>query len=363
MATEILVVNVEPKFYAGSSPRRIISYNGNTLNLTEEERDQVVAELPPYWHTEKDQMVRFIVFEENGQKSYYCERQKEVFNYTHRDYEKKLYQFNPETPEEGKALYLFFVEKYTKIKIDRANNIYNEILDGVKDLSYIKYSLLNSRDIMLKSSDYLMLPDYPIDEETKQMWAEYRQKLRDLTEQEAWITNDLMNIVMPVGPDPMSQLAILESNFTEVFDVPVGLMEDVISFVREKLDKQEIEVILEQISSLTVKYEILKSLSKMKLPFLETNYNLGETVSEVGNLYDKLLEEINTSYIELSNSEEMKTELDSSIQKIENMIQNINENLQRYDIGFTVNDILNSIIESQKLTEADLIAQEIIEDL
>jgi hypothetical protein len=364
MASEILIVNLEPGFYPRSSPKRMISYKGNSLNLAEEEYNFVLKHLPSYWHSEKDKMIRFIVFEEiGGKKKYYCEREKEVFNYTHRDYEKKVYQFNPQTDAEGEALYLFFVEKYTKIKIDRADDIYDKILSEVKDLSYIKYSLLNSRDIMLKESDYLMLPDYPIDEESRDRWAEYRQQLRDLTNQEAWIRNDLMNIVMPIGPSPAGQLSILESNFSEIFDVPVGLMEDVISFVREKIEKEDLAAILQQISSLTVKYEILKSLSKMRLPFLETNYKIDETVESVGNLYDQLLDEINLSYAELSSSDDIKTQLDFSIQKIEKVIENINTNLQRYDIGFTINDILTALIEKNKKSEEDLIAEQIIEDL
>jgi hypothetical protein len=364
MASEILIVNLEPGFYPRSSPKRIISYKGNSLSLTDDDYNSVLESLPTYWHSDKDKMVRFIVFEETGgKKNYYCEREKEVFNYTHRDYEKKLYQFNPQTDTEGEALYLFFVEKYTKIKIDRANDIYDKILSEIKDLSYIKYSLLNSRDIMLKNSDYLMMTDYPLDEETREKWAKYRQELRDITEQEAWIQNDLMNIIMPIGPDPIGQLSVLESNFGEIFAVPVGLMEDVISFVREKIEQKDLEAILQQISSLTVKYEILKSLSKMRLPFLEANYNIDETVESVGNLYDQLLDEINSSYEELSSSNDVKTQLDFSIEKIETMIENINRNLQRYDIGFTINDILTAIIEQNKKSEADLEIEDIIEDL
>jgi hypothetical protein len=364
MATEILIVNLEPGFYPRSSPKRIISYKGNSISLTDDEYNSVVNSLPSYWHTSKDKMIRFIVFEEvGGNKKYYCEREKEVFNYTHRDYEKKVYQFNPQSDAEGEALYLLFVEKYTRIKLSRADDIYEKILSEVRDLSYIKFSLLNSRDIMLKNSDYLMMMDYPLDEETKQLWAIYRQQLRDITEQEAWINNDLMNIEMPISPDPLSQLSVLEGNFSEIFTVPVGLMEDAISFVREKIDQNDLESILKQISSITIKYEILKSLSRLKLPFLESDYNISEKAIVVGDLYDQLLEEINGGYDELSAKEDVKTELDFSIERIDAVIKNINNNLKNYDIGFTINDILNAIMEKNKKSEFDLEVQDIIEDL
>lgn len=364
MASEILIVNLEPGFYPKSSPKRIISYKGNSISLTDDEYDSLVNSLPTYWHTSNDKMIRFIVFEEvGGNKKYYCEREKEVFNYTHRNYEKKVYQFNPQSDAEGEALYLFFVEKYTKIKITRADNIYEEILSEVKDLSYIKFSLLNSRDTMLKNSDYLMMSDYPLDEETKQKWAIYRQELRDITKQEAWVNDDLMNIEMPISPDPLGQLSVLESNFNEIFAVPIGLMEDVFSFVREKIDQDDLEAILKQISSITIKYEVLKSLSRMKLPFLESSYDVSVKTEEVGNLYEQLLKEINGSYNELSAQDEVKTELDFSIERIQASIENINNNLKNYEIGFTINDILNEIIEKNKKSEVDLEVQDIIEDL
>lgn len=364
MATELLVVNFDTKFYEGSAVRRYISYRGNKLDLTVEEATKILAELPTYWNTDKDKIIRFITFDSDSEKSYYCEREKEVFNYTHRTYETKIYKFEPETTEQFEALYTFFLEKYTKTKIDRANNIYNNILNEVNDLSYIKYSLLNSRDVMLKNSDYLMLPDYPIDEELRQKWQVFRQELRDLTEQKAWVENDLLNIVMPVSPDPLLQLSVLEENFSEIFTVPVGLTQDVFDFVREKIEQEDLETIVKQISSLTIKYEILKTLSKMRLPFLETNYNITETTEDVGNLYETLLKEIEADYTELSqSSEDIKTQLDNSLEKIETMVQNINENLKSYQIDFTINDILTAIVEKNKLSEEDLIAEQIIEEL
>ena len=47
----------------------------------------------------------------------------------------------------------------------------------------------HERNRRLLESDHLMLPDYPIDEETRQAIIAYRQTLRDLPEQEGWPEN------------------------------------------------------------------------------------------------------------------------------------------------------------------------------
>jgi len=41
----------------------------------------------------------------------------------------------------------------------------------------------NRRDYYLKSSDYIMTTDFPISQEVLAQWKEYRQSLRDITNQ------------------------------------------------------------------------------------------------------------------------------------------------------------------------------------
>lgn len=60
----------------------------------------------------------------------------------------------------------------------------------------IEAAARNERNRRLLESDHLMLPDYPIDEETRQAIIAYRQALRDLPEQEGWPEN----VEWPVCP-------------------------------------------------------------------------------------------------------------------------------------------------------------------
>lgn len=56
------------------------------------------------------------------------------------------------------------------------------------------------RNRKLLESDHLMLPDYPIDEETRQAIIAYRQALRNLPEQEGWPEN----VQWPICPVKIS---------------------------------------------------------------------------------------------------------------------------------------------------------------
>ena len=55
-------------------------------------------------------------------------------------------------------------------------------------------AVLTRRSFLLKDSDWTQLPDVPIP--TKDEWAEYRQALRDITEQDSYP----WEVVWPVAP-------------------------------------------------------------------------------------------------------------------------------------------------------------------
>lgn len=53
------------------------------------------------------------------------------------------------------------------------------------------------RDMLLKDCDYMTMPDYPLDDEGSAELHEYRQRLRDITEQ----TNFPSKIIWPGKPE------------------------------------------------------------------------------------------------------------------------------------------------------------------
>ncbi len=68
-------------------------------------------------------------------------------------------------------------------------NIKNWIPDTAQQWNEVRYK----RNQLLQESDWTQLPDVPLS--TKEVWAAYRQQLRDITNQA-----DPFNIVWPIAP-------------------------------------------------------------------------------------------------------------------------------------------------------------------
>jgi hypothetical protein len=68
----------------------------------------------------------------------------------------------------------------------------------VKDIYYVdETSIIDTRNRELLKSDWTQLPDVPLTESQVNSWREYRQELRDITEQSGYPEN----INWPVKPE------------------------------------------------------------------------------------------------------------------------------------------------------------------
>lgn len=351
MPSKILTVNLDTKYYQSSIPVRRISYNQSSIDLSEEEYQDVFSGIPTFWNTDNDKLIRFAFFTDD---TYFCERQKKYFNYTTRETDEKIYKFDYGSFEEAKALYLYFVEKYAKIKIARTENLYESIMNEIKDMSFVKFSLLNARNDLLQESDYLMMPDYPIEQEKRILWEEYRQQLRDLTKQEAWMSNNLMEVDIPVSPEPLNQLSTLRQTISDLSAIPDNLTEDIINEISDK----PIEDIIKNVTKISVKFELLKSISKMNIPVVGINY---EDIMYGEVNYETFLKEVATETFKESTLP--KDWWEAATTNIEEKIESVNTMLKSYDVNFTINDILNSIIDQNKLSEEQVEVNQIIEEL
>jgi hypothetical protein len=351
MLEKILVVTLETKYYQSTIPTRKIIYSGSSIDLSDEEYEMIFERIPLFWNTENDKLLRFIFFED---KSYFCEREKKVFNFSTRESETKFYKFDYASNEEAEKLYVFFIDQYAKLKIARIENLYDSIISQIKDFSFIKISILDARNNLLEQSDYIMLPDYPISEEERENWAIYRQKLRDITNQEAWISNDVMNIEMPVSPVPLSQLNALKISVPDISSIPDGLIDEIVN----NIEDGSVENIIRSMAEISIKFEILKSISKMKIPIL--SFDVSEIITTEQD-YENFLNEI--KYDTLAESVLPKNWWEAATSNINQKINDINTTLKKYDIDFTIGDILTSIIEENKFSEQDIEVNSIIEDL
>jgi hypothetical protein len=345
----VLTVNLHRKLYSDDKIINNINYLGYDLQLSEEDIDDIVSQLPSYWNTGKDCLIKFVYYEDG---TYMCQRQKEVYNYSLRETESKIYFFDAADKKEVSELVVFFAEFLGKVKIKKIENIYDKILNNINDFSFIKFNLLETRKKFLHESDYKMMPDYPLTEEEKMRWSEYRQQLRDITEQEAWKNNDFVNVILPTSPIPKDQLLELFQNLRQVAGnkIPPNILEK----FNSTLSNIGVENVIKKYSEMTLKLEIINGLSRLGLPFAIYD---GESVT-----IDKLLpikketlaNDIKNGEIDYF-SEKVITQWQQYLIDIDEKIEDINRQLNSYNMDFTIGDIIREISDytKSKLDEID----------
>lgn len=338
--TKLLTVNLYPQVYPNQRSERSINYKGSYISLLDSEYNDLVSELPSYWHSDKDKLVRFVVYEDG---TYFCERVKNVFNFTVRETEDKFYIFNSAPSAEVQNLFNIISSFYSTLKLRKVDNLYDTVLSSIGDLSYIKYTLLTTREKLLKESDYMFLADYKFsNEEEKEKWVTYRQELRDITETQSWKEHDYSNISFPISPSPKEQLAIIGEKLQQQISnltIPSNLLEE----MQDEYSGKPIEEIVKEFAQITIKVELLTAISKLKLPIADlelTNIYYENPMADIKD--DQSVDSITIPDVISKNAWDMLTS------NISEKIKIINEQMARHDINFTINDLLNTIIEENK---------------
>lgn len=359
----VITLRLQRKSYAVEKVERYISYNGHRLDFTEQEYNDFLSRIPELWNTDRDRLLYFVLFFD---KTYLAQREKDVFNYGTRLTEEKLYNFDEISDIELNLFTSFLVDEYTKLKISRTENFYDEILSKVSDLSYMKFQIIDLRDKLLADSDYLMMPDYPLDEADRESWKAYRQQLRDITKQQAWIDNDYMNITIPASPAPEKQIIDIfnkvGNTYANAADIPPSILEE----VRNNLKGYGITNVIEKFSQISIKVELLRALSALKIP-------TGVTADEISTI-NTLIPQSITDIIpedQVKNLQEAVTgnvtNWEAYLNDIDEKIIKLNDTLTKYNVGFTVGDVIQQVAtdlkEKADKLDANLEALRLIEQM
>jgi len=295
-SVHVISVTLFPEVWQSPQPRRLI-YHGQMIVLDEDNYQDLLSKLPEFWHTDQDKLLTFRYNINDG--GYFCERIKRVYNYATKEWSDTPYVFDAGSKEEVDNLIDIISEFYQNYKLSEIEDINNKILENINDLSYLKMILLNSRDKLLMNSDYIMMPDYPINEEQKQEWIDYRQKLRDITDQESWKNNDYANIEMPVSPSPMKQLPELLAQMETL--VPNHFR----GFVDDNVLHENVENIILTMSQYMIKSQIIDGISKMSLPLFDLSVGTFDVVKSSENVE-----------VFMSNFENFKSKIDTQLEQI-----------------------------------------------
>ena len=359
----VITVRLQRQTHYGELVQRYINYNGSRLDFSEDEFNDFLSKMPSLWNSDKDRLIYFVLFED---KSYLAQRIKDVYNFGTRETEEKLYNFDEANETELNAFVSFVANYYTNLKIQRTENFYDAIIEKVADVSYMKYQLLEMREKQLKETDYLVLPDYPLSDEEKQQWTEYRQQLRDMPAQQAWIDADYQSVKVPVSPRPKNQIVdmfnMVGSAYSNAANLPPTLLES----VKENIDGLGINAIIEKWTEITLKVQILRGIASLKVPN-------GLTTDELSAI-DQLIPHGATDLVpeeQLENLDDaVKGSLDNwndYLQSVDTKVEYVNNKLKELSADFTMSDIIQKIAADMqakaKEEDAAVAAAKLLEDL
>lgn len=342
MNNRLLTLRLQLKKYPSEKVERYIIYNGDKIDLSESQVDEILDMIPSVWHTEKDKLTYFVLMQD---RTFICNKCKSSFNFSLRDVEDKQYFFDAVTKEQLDELVLILINFYNKIKLDKIDNFYTKIINSLSDLSYVKQRLITMREKALSETDYMFNSDYSFKSSSEEdEWKKYRQEWRDITEKDFWKNNDLLNIEIPRSPIPSKQLPFILSSIS--FDIQSTQISNQI--LNEFFTEEEYLSVLKNYGSLFFKIEILKTLSSLGLP-------IGVEITEVENTENifkssiQPIQELYKQFVTFEDEEKIVNFWKNKIKDIDQKIETINKEFEKYNMNFTINDILQKLIEDTQI--------------
>ena len=163
----------------------------------------IVPILYPLWDSDKDKLELFVQYKDNTVKMNKTKYQR---NQKTGAYKWVSYQFDlAPFPTEVNDLYTKIVEKWTEYRVGQEND-----LERALAASFSKSTILNwtkvtlMRNFLLMDSDWTQVGDAPISAEEKAKWVTYRQKLRDIPQEQK--DNAANAVVFPITPSKHAKL-------------------------------------------------------------------------------------------------------------------------------------------------------------
>lgn len=349
--TLMLSVKLDYTNLPGYKPIRYLIYRGGKIDLSQKQFDILLEKLPTKYYNEKEKLTKFIVQKnDDGILKYFSEYELEVFDFGTREYIKKKRDVVLSEEEYGE-LYLIFKEVYNLFYIKSAENFYDTLLTAVRDVKLTAAKMTELRNELLEESDKYMLPDFPISQEEKDAWINYRQELRDITNQEAW-PNDIENIDFPVSPDPITQGLKLwsEINLNEI----IGNQIEIDSL------KNQLGYTIKKFASLSIKAGIVSSLSTLKIPLFVEQDMLPKEIVQLEDELTTLTTLAQFDSISAESIGDIQSDYSQALDMINEKIDFINKKLSEHNVNFTIEDLINDIMQDTILYNE---ANEILESL
>ena len=164
----------------------------------------IVPILYPLWDSDKDKLEVFVKYKDGTAKMNKTKYQR---NQKTGQYKWVSYQFDlsPFMPGDVDDLYEKILAKFTEYRQGQEND-----LDRLLEASYAKSTILNwskvvlIRNFLLMDSDWTQLGDAQLTTQQKADWVTYRQKLRDIPQEQN--ESSAATVVFPVTPKKHAEM-------------------------------------------------------------------------------------------------------------------------------------------------------------
>ena len=164
---------------------------------------EIVPILYPMWDSDKDKLEIFVKYKDGTSKMNKTKYQR---NQKTGEYKWVSYQFDTSPfPTEVNDLYTRIVDKWIEYRQGQENDLERALEASFSQstiLNWTKVSLI--RNFLLMDSDWTQLGDAPISAEEKAKWVTYRQKLRDIPQDQKEIAAN--SVVFPITPTKHAKL-------------------------------------------------------------------------------------------------------------------------------------------------------------
>ena len=157
----------------------------------------IVPILYPLWDSDKDKLEVFVKYKDGTSKmnkTKYSRNQKTgVYNWV-------SYQFNLEPfTTEVDDLCTRLLEKFNEYRVGQENDLERQLAGQFASSAILNWNKISMiRNFLLMDSDWTQLGDAPITDADKAKWVTYRQKLRDIPQDQGSIAANM--VVFPVTP-------------------------------------------------------------------------------------------------------------------------------------------------------------------
>ena len=194
-----------------STPELLLQVNAITKEISYQNITKIVPDtywtsdivpvIYPNWDSDKDKLVLFAWYSND---TYMCQRRKYTMNFKTNAFEWRDYEMEQVDDGSGLALYNKFKETFfltDSLSTQEYQNEFAKIYAETSQTSWLTVRL--ARNFLLDETDHVFLEDSPYTTAEKDMYKEYRKKLRDLPQSG---TTDPADMKFPITPKYFTEI-------------------------------------------------------------------------------------------------------------------------------------------------------------